>query len=114
MDGHLQIDAAVLRLMGPQRLAEGTALAGALRDALAVGGVLVDLSEVTQMDASVAQVLVSGAVSARRLARRLQVNLTSDSQPATQIEQLCLGDVLDVTFGPASGQGTPKDPKESN
>lgn len=113
MDEILHDEAGRLRLSGPQRLSEAVATGLALREALTAGDVAVDLSEVPQIDAAFAQMLVSGSASARRLARRLQITVADDSQPATLIDQLCLGDVLDLTLRPASTPALAEDLKET-
>lgn len=113
MDDLLQDEAGTLRLSGPQRLTEAVATGLALREALTAGDVAVDLTAVPQIDAAFAQMLVSGGASARRLSRRLQVTVADESQPATLIEQLCLGDVLDLTLLPASAPASAEDLKET-
>lgn len=113
MDEVLQDEAGRLRLSGSQRLTEAVATGLALREALTAGDVALDLTAVPQIDAAFAQMLVSGSASARRLARRLQIAVADDSQPATLIDQLCLGDVLELTLLPASSSAKTEDLKET-
>lgn len=113
MDEILHDEAGALRLRGAQRLTEAVATGLALREALTAGDVALDLTAVPQIDAAFAQMLVSGSASARRFARRFQITVADESQPATLIDQLCLGDVLDLTLLPASAPAKTEDLKET-
>jgi hypothetical protein len=100
MNGQMQSAAGVVALQGSLRLADADAVSARVLAGLAEGDVIVDITDVDGFDASIMQVLLAAQVSARRMSRRLWVDLLPDSPPALLLDQLCLTEALDLIARP--------------
>lgn len=114
MDGQMQTGAGVVALRGNLRLADAGAVSARVLAALEAGDVIVDMTALEGFDASIAQVLVAAQASARRMARRLQVDLLAHSAPALLLEQLHLTAALDLIGSPDPAPTLRDDLKETD
>lgn len=78
------------QLQGALRQADARSLAANLGTALAAGDALVDLSQVTQADAGILQVLIAASTLADRTGRRLHLHMPEGCAVWTMAQALAL------------------------
>ncbi len=97
----------VRQVQGAMRQADTGQLLSDLTEALGAGDVMLDLSQVTQVDAGVVQVLISASTLADRIGRRLHLDIPEGCAVWTMMQALALpalGVPMPETTGPNAGQ----------